>query len=62
MDLGEKGLGDVDWSCLARIRYRWKDFVNAALTFVSDNFLGNCLVAAQLVDTRVVVSSIELVS
>jgi hypothetical protein len=31
MDLGEVGLGDVDWIGLAQDRNRWRDFVNSVL-------------------------------
>jgi hypothetical protein len=29
MDLGEVGLGDVDWICLAQDRHRWRALVNS---------------------------------
>jgi hypothetical protein len=53
MDLGEVGWGDVDWIGLARDRKRWRALVNSVL---------NCRVASQLVASRVVLSSLELIS
>jgi hypothetical protein len=31
MDLGEVGWGDVDWSCLAKDRNRWRALANSVL-------------------------------
>jgi hypothetical protein len=33
MSLGEVGLRDVDWICLARHRKRWRALVNLVLNF-----------------------------
>jgi hypothetical protein len=54
MDLGEVGLGDVDWIGLAQVRNRWRALVNSVLKF--HEMLGNYRVAS-----RVVVSSVEVV-
>jgi hypothetical protein len=62
MDLGEVGWGDVDWIGLARDRNRWRALVNAVVNFGFHKMLGNYRVASQLVVSRVVLSSIELVS
>jgi hypothetical protein len=51
MDLGEVGLGGVDWIDVVQDRNRWKALVNSVL-----NLRGNYLVAS-----RVVLSSIDLV-
>jgi hypothetical protein len=53
MDLGEVGWGDVDWTGVAQDRNRWIRY----WTFGFHEMLGNYLVAS-----RVVLSSIELVS
>jgi hypothetical protein len=58
MDPLEIGLSVVDWISLAQDRYRWR----ALVTFGFHKMLGNCRVAAQLEASRVVLSSIELVS
>jgi hypothetical protein len=57
MDLGEVGWGDVDWIGLAQDRNRWRAVVNSVLNLRFHEMLGNYLVA-----TRLVFSSIELVS
>jgi hypothetical protein len=31
MDLGEVGWGDVDWTCLAQDKNRWRALVNSVL-------------------------------
>jgi hypothetical protein len=31
MDLLERGLSVVDWTCLAQDRYRWRAFVNLVM-------------------------------
>jgi hypothetical protein len=58
MDLGEIGWGDVDWIGLAQDRNRWRALVNSVMNLR----LGNYRVATQLVASRIVLSSIELVS
>jgi hypothetical protein len=60
MDLLEIGLSVVDWICLAQDRYRWRALVKAAFGF--HKILRIYRVAAQLVATRLVLSSTELVS
>jgi hypothetical protein len=57
MDLGEVGWGDVDWIGLAKVRNRWRALVNSVLNLWVPRKLGNYLVTS-----RVVLSSIELVS
>jgi hypothetical protein len=34
MDLGEVGWGDVDWTCLAKNRNRWRALVNSVLNLL----------------------------
>jgi hypothetical protein len=60
MDLGEIGLGGVDW--LAQDRAQWRALVNAIMNLWVPKMLGNYRVASQLVTSRVVLSSIELVN
>jgi hypothetical protein len=62
MDLSEIGLSVVDWFGLARDRYRWRTLVNAVMNLRVPQMLGNYGVAAQLVASRVIRSSTELVS
>jgi hypothetical protein len=62
MDLLEIGLSVVDWIDLAQDRYRWRALVNSVITFGFHKRLGNYRVAAQLMASRVVLSSTELVS
>jgi hypothetical protein len=62
MDLGEVEWGNVDWIGLAQERGKWKAVVNLVLTFRFHKMLGNYRVVSQLVASRVVLSSIELVS
>jgi hypothetical protein len=62
IDLGEIGWGDVDWIGLAQDRDRWRARVNSVINFGFHKILGNYQVASQLVASRVVLSSIELVS
>jgi hypothetical protein len=50
----------VDWTGLAQDRYGRRALVNAVMRF--NKMLGNYRVAAQLVASRVVLSSTELVS
>jgi hypothetical protein len=52
MDPLEIGLSVVDWIGLAQDRYRWRAVVNSVM---------NLRVAAQLVKSRMVLSSTELV-
>jgi hypothetical protein len=59
MDLGVVGLGDADWIGLAQDRNRWR--ANSLLTFGFHKLLANYRVASQLVASRVVLSSVELV-
>jgi hypothetical protein len=54
LDLLEIGVNVVDWIGLAQDRYRWRALVNSGT--------GNCRVAAQVVASRAVLSSTELVS
>jgi hypothetical protein len=62
MDLGEVGWGNVDWIGLAQDRNRWRVLVNSVMNFGFHKMLGNYRVASQLVASRVVLSSIELVN
>jgi hypothetical protein len=62
MDLLETGLNVVDWIDLAQDRYRRRALVNSVMNFGFHKMLENCRVAAQLVASRVVLSSTELVS
>jgi hypothetical protein len=55
MGLAEVGWGDVDWIGLAQDRDRWRALVNSVLNH-------NYRVSKQLVASRVVLSSMELVS
>jgi hypothetical protein len=57
MDLGVIGWGGVVWIGPAQDRDKYRALVNAAM-----NFLGHYQVAAQLVASRVMLSSIELVT
>jgi hypothetical protein len=57
MDLGEVGWGDVDWIGLVQDMNRWRVIVNSVLNLRAPRMLGNYRVAS-----RVVLSSIELVS
>jgi hypothetical protein len=60
MDLLEIGWDGVDWIGLAQDRDKWRALVNG--TFGFRKMLGNYQVATQLMTSRVVLSSIELVS
>jgi hypothetical protein len=62
MDLGEIGWGGVDWNGLAQDRDKWGDLVNLVTTFGLHEILGKYRVVLQLVASRAVLSSIELVS
>jgi hypothetical protein len=62
MDLLEIGVNVVDWICLAEDRYRWRALVNSVMNLRVPKNAGNYRVAAQLVASRVVLSSTELVS
>jgi hypothetical protein len=57
MDLLEIGLSVVDWISLAQDRYRWRALVISVMNLRV--MLGNYRVAAQLVASRVVLSSTE---
>jgi hypothetical protein len=58
MDLLEIGVSVVDWIGLAQDRYRWRALVNSVMNLGFHKMLGNYRVAAQLVASRVVLSSI----
>jgi hypothetical protein len=60
MDLLEIGLNVVDWIGLAQDRYRWRALVNSVMNLRVH--AGNYRVAAQVVASRAVLSSTELVS
>jgi hypothetical protein len=62
MDVLEIGLSVVDWIGLAQDRHRWRALVNSVINLRVPRNAGNCRVAAQLVASRVVLSSTELVS
>jgi hypothetical protein len=62
MDLLEIGLGDVGWIGLAQVRYRWRALVNVVMNLWFHKMLRNYQMAAQLVASRVVLSSTEEVS
>jgi hypothetical protein len=62
MDLLEIGLNVVDWTGVAQDRYRWRALVNSVMNRRVPQNAGNYRVAAQLVASRVVLSSTELVS
>jgi hypothetical protein len=52
----------VDWIGLAQNRYRWRALVNSVMILRVPTILGIYRVAAQLVASRVLLSSTELVS
>jgi hypothetical protein len=53
----------MDWIGLAQDRYKWRALVNAVMNlWGSVKMLGNYREAAQLLASRVVLSSTELVS
>jgi hypothetical protein len=62
MYLLEIGVNVVDWIGLAQDRYRWRALVNSVMNFRVPLNAGNYRVAAQLVASRAVLSSTELVS
>jgi hypothetical protein len=57
VDLLELELGGVDWIGLAQDRCGWRALVNAVMNFGFHKMLGNYRLAAQLVASRVVLSS-----
>jgi hypothetical protein len=61
MDFLELGVSVVDWIGLAQDRYRWRALVNSVMNLRFHKMLGIYQAAAQLVATRVVLSSTELV-
>jgi hypothetical protein len=62
MDLGDVGWCDVDWIGLTQDRNRWELLWIRYWTFGFHEMLGNYRVAQHLVASRVVLSSMELVS
>jgi hypothetical protein len=62
MDLLEIGLTVVDWIGLAQDRYRWRALVNSVMNLRVPRNAGNYQMAAQLVASRVVLNSTELVN
>jgi hypothetical protein len=62
IDLLEIGLSVGNWIGLAQDRYRWRALVNAVMKLRFNKMLGIYRVAAQLVASRAVLSSTELVS
>jgi hypothetical protein len=62
MDLSEIGVSVVDWICLAQDRYRWRALVNSVMNIRVPLNAGKYRVAAQVVASRAVLSSTELVS
>jgi hypothetical protein len=62
MDLLEIGVSVVDWIGLAQDRYRWRALVNSVMNLRVPQNAGNYREAAQVVASRTVLSSTELVS
>jgi hypothetical protein len=61
MDLVEMGLGGLDWIGLAQDRYNWRAFVNAVMKPRVLQNAGKLPSCCQLVASRVVLSSTELI-
>jgi hypothetical protein len=61
-DLLEIGVNVVDWIGLAQDRYRWRALVNSVMNIRIPLNAGNYREAAQVVASRAVLSSTELVS
>jgi hypothetical protein len=61
MDLLEIGVSVVDWIGLAQDRYRWRALVNSVMNLRVPKNPGNYREAAQVVVSRAVFSSTELV-
>jgi hypothetical protein len=57
MDRLEIGLSVVDWIGLAQDRHRWSAVVNSVINLRFHKMRGNYRVAAQLVVSRVAISS-----
>jgi hypothetical protein len=62
MDLGEIGWDGMVWINLAQDRDYWRVLVNAVMNPRVHKMLGSTRVPAQLVASRVVLSSIKLIS
>jgi hypothetical protein len=62
MDLLEIGVNIVDWIGVAQDRYRWRALVNEVMNLRVPSNAGNYREAAQVVASRAVLSSTELVS
>jgi hypothetical protein len=62
MDLLEIGLNVVDWIGLAQDRYRWRALVISVMNLRVPKNAGHYRMAVQLVASRAVFSSTELVS
>jgi hypothetical protein len=62
MNLSEIGLSVVDWIGLAQDRYRWRAVMNVIMNLRVPENSGNYRVAAQVVASRAILSSTELVS
>jgi hypothetical protein len=61
MDLLEIGVNVVDWIDLAQDRYRWRALVNSLMNLRVPKNAGNYRGAAQVVASRAVLSSTELI-
>jgi hypothetical protein len=62
MDLLEIGVSVMDWIGLDQYRYRWRALVNSMMNLRVPCNAGNCREAAQVVASRAVLSSTDLVS